>query len=702
MSATSADARRRGPSVAIVAGLLALIAASAALYVAFPSLRYSLILNMPSDLMLIFACATALIAAVRTSGRERTFWALLVAAIAPQIVAEFLVVVPAAFGVSMVDSVTASSLAGLLSLTATAFLFALLFAMMPAAGAPALDRTRAAIDVVILILLGTVAALIFATAPLMARFGTPPDAQLLAATRLVVGGALLGGVALNVYGFPGRFWPSWDRYVALGLTVIGVTLLTWPAWYLGTVTAGLTWPDFLFGAGLTAASYFMAVGGIMRITSPGETLQRPRPDLTSTGTGIWVVALVPAAEVAALVLAFIVGWSDALVASSGTVLIVTAIAIPLIALRTALLRAVMAESASQSVVDMVTGAYTAAERDVVAGKQVAFARASGERLSLVEVDIDSFGRVNDRIGHLGGDALLRHAADAIEDAAPRDALVFRSGSDSFTISLPRADRTAAAEVAAEVVAALADLADHVTGPVSASAGVAELGETTDSAVDLEAEAVSALLDARSVGQGSVVVWTPEGVGEPAERRDYSGLVNQLAAVVESRSEFDAGHGARVSDLGARLALVAGMQPADIEPMRQAGRLHDLGKIGVSDRILDKPGDLSADEEATVREHPALGSRLLASAVDQRILPWILHHHERWDGAGYPSGIGGEDLPLGSRVLALADAWDNMLVKQPTRRALTFEEAVDRLVGERGAAFDPLLVDVFLAEVVWPD
>jgi HD-GYP domain-containing protein (c-di-GMP phosphodiesterase class II) len=238
--------------------------------------------------------------------------------------------------------------------------------------------------------------------------------------------------------------------------------------------------------------------------------------------------------------------------------------------------------------------------------------------------------------------------------------------------------------------------------VSASAGVAALGETTDSPADLQAEAESALLDARSIGQGSVVVWTPEGVGQPAARRDYSELVNELAVVVESRSEFDVGHGVRVSELAVTLARAAGMQPADIEPMRLAGRLHDLGKIGISDRILDKPGDLDADETLRVREHPALGSRLLASAVDPRMLPWILHHHERWDGAGYPAGIGGEELPLGSRVLALANAWDELVVKQPTRRALSYDEAVAEVGRERGAGFDPLLTDIFLAEVVWRD
>lgn len=99
-------------------------------------------------------------------------------------------------------------------------------------------------------------------------------------------------------------------------------------------------------------------------------------------------------------------------------------------------------------------------------------------------------------------------------------------------------------------------------------------------------------------------------------------------------------------------------------------------------------------------HAALGARLLASAVDPRILPWVLSHHERWDGTGYPNGLGGDSLPLGARVLAVADAWDNYVHKQPTRRALTYDEAVAELNRGRGTAFDPLLVDLFLAEVVW--
>jgi HD-GYP domain-containing protein (c-di-GMP phosphodiesterase class II) len=127
----------------------------------------------------------------------------------------------------------------------------------------------------------------------------------------------------------------------------------------------------------------------------------------------------------------------------------------------------------------------------------------------------------------------------------------------------------------------------------------------------------------------------------------------------------------------------------------AGLLHDVGKIGVPDDILRKSGPLDPDERATVRAHPELGERILTSTAMDSVLPWIRHHHERWDGEGYPDGLRAVAIPLEARILTVCDAWDAMTSDRPYRAALTRQEAAAELVANMGTQFDPAVVEVFL-------
>lgn len=179
---------------------------------------------------------------------------------------------------------------------------------------------------------------------------------------------------------------------------------------------------------------------------------------------------------------------------------------------------------------------------------------------------------------------------------------------------------------------------------------------------------------------------------------YTETIAALMFALEARDPYTEAHTGRISDMA--LALAVAMQvPVDVRKAVKLGAiLHDVGKIGISDTILSKTGPLTEDEWAIMRTHPEIGERMLEKIDFVRpALPIIKHHHERWDGGGYPSGLQGEMIPVGARIVAVCDAFDAMTSDRPYRRALPAEEASRRLLASAGTQFDPacaaLLVDV---------
>jgi putative nucleotidyltransferase with HDIG domain len=174
------------------------------------------------------------------------------------------------------------------------------------------------------------------------------------------------------------------------------------------------------------------------------------------------------------------------------------------------------------------------------------------------------------------------------------------------------------------------------------------------------------------------------------------MLAALASAQAARDPSTAAHCTRVTDLAVRLAAWMGWDAAQLERLRVGARLHDIGKVMISERILSKRGPLSPDELAEIRTHPAAGFRLIAPvAPAQDAIPYVLYHHERWDGSGYPSGKAGEEIPLEARVLAVADAFDAMTSDRPYRRALSHAEALAEVDRCAGTQFDPEIARVFL-------
>jgi putative nucleotidyltransferase with HDIG domain len=174
------------------------------------------------------------------------------------------------------------------------------------------------------------------------------------------------------------------------------------------------------------------------------------------------------------------------------------------------------------------------------------------------------------------------------------------------------------------------------------------------------------------------------------------MLSMLSRAIEARDPYTQGHSARVTKLAEAVARRLGWNEERLASLRIGGPLHDIGKLGVSDDVLGKKARLDEDEFAQIREHPKIGARLLLRvAAFREALPYVLYHHERWDGEGYPSGRAGEEIPVEARVLAIADAFDAMTSDRPYRQALTREQALAEVERCAGTQFDPEIARIFL-------
>ncbi len=176
-------------------------------------------------------------------------------------------------------------------------------------------------------------------------------------------------------------------------------------------------------------------------------------------------------------------------------------------------------------------------------------------------------------------------------------------------------------------------------------------------------------------------------------------VESLNATVEARDPYTAGHSQRVQRIALAIGEAFDLPRSRLEALGLAGLFHDIGKLRVPDAVLTKPGPLSPEEFELIKRHPDDGADIVGHLGRMRnVLPYIRHHHERWDGAGYPAGLAGPEIPLEAAIVGLADAWDAMTTERPYSRARTSDEATDEILRARGTQFAPAVVDAFIATV----
>ena len=330
------------------------------------------------------------------------------------------------------------------------------------------------------------------------------------------------------------------------------------------------------------------------------------------------------------------------------------------------------------------------------------AERNGCSFSLCLVDVDDFKRVNDLFGHPAGDRVLSQLATTLR----QNGEAFRLGGDEFALLLPEYDESEAVDTAGSIIDRIARLGVEHIGSVTVSAGVATFPRQAPDRGELIRLADSALYWAKENGKNRVHVYRPDVV-ELAELRKLAAgpdraarfrAAASLAKAVDLRDTYTGSHSARVADLAARVAGRLGLDQEQIELARLAGSLHDLGKLAIPEEILRKPGPLTGPERLVLERHPQIGFRMLDSLGIEPVADWILHHHERWDGRGYPDRMPGPDIPLGARIIFVVDAYDAMTSDRVYRGRLTQSDALAELERCAGTQFDPGVVAALAEEL----
>lgn len=345
---------------------------------------------------------------------------------------------------------------------------------------------------------------------------------------------------------------------------------------------------------------------------------------------------------------------------------------------------------------------------------------SSRELSLCLIDIDHFKQVNDRHGHPVGDAVLGLLASVIDEHAP--GCGYRLGGDELAFLLPAPSGVAldtADRIREQFVARQLEI---VPETVTISAGIAVFPENADELHALVKHADLALYQSKNGGRARSTVYRGPGaaIGEDiassafplldirlVTARRLATLVDALAAasadargflpepaytdVLDRWQSFDGDHSHAVASLCVSLGRRLGLSRDELDQVRLGALLHDVGKIAVPSSILAKPGPLTDDERDLIERHPIIGFELLRDLGLSPVDTYVLHHHERWDGQGYPDRLAGPEIPLGSRLILVADAFDALTSDRAYRNKVSVEAAMNELRGEAGRQFDPLVV-----------
>lgn len=347
------------------------------------------------------------------------------------------------------------------------------------------------------------------------------------------------------------------------------------------------------------------------------------------------------------------------------------------------------------------------------------AQADGS-FALCLIDIDHFKHVNDRHGHPTGDAVLEAVAQAIEQVAPGRG--YRLGGDEFALLL---------EKSADEVAAIADdlrrlfttsQRELLPEAVTISTGIALVPDHADELHSLKKRADLALYQSKYNGRARSTIYTEDGRESEADVFGFDFAMvdtrlvtaQRLASLVDALSDagaeaqgmlgptsytdvldrwrsVDSNHSQAVAALTVALARRLGVEGDELDQIRLAALLHDVGKIAVPESILSKPGPLADTERELVERHSVIGFELLRDIGLSPVDTYVLHHHEQWAGTGYPHGLAGAEIPFGSRLIHVADAFHALTSDRAYRRGVSIEAAMHELHGQSGRQFDPLVV-----------
>jgi len=305
-------------------------------------------------------------------------------------------------------------------------------------------------------------------------------------------------------------------------------------------------------------------------------------------------------------------------------------------------------------------------------------------LSVIAIDVNGLVLINDAFGHNKGDEILIKSAQAIRKSIGADDVVSRMGGDEFSIILPRCDKNKASRIIENIKEIVEE--DSEEGiPISLAMGF----DTKTDSKELVEEVLK---------KAGSKMYTNKIFSEQSKR---SKVILTMISTLHEKHPREEEHSKRVSELSYSLGKVIGLKDDRLNLLRTAGLLHDIGKIAIDYAIIDKAGALTDEEYLEVKKHPEIGYRILKSSIEyEDIAKTVLYHHERIDGSGYPKGIREDEIPLESKIISIADAYDAMVSLRPyKKRKITKEEAIEELIRCSDTQFDGEIVKVFIEKVI---
>jgi diguanylate cyclase (GGDEF)-like protein len=398
-----------------------------------------------------------------------------------------------------------------------------------------------------------------------------------------------------------------------------------------------------------------------------------------------------AAIVAGYAVAADVPASEALLTGAGLIA-----ATGLVGLHRASANRLIARLSDVARTDPLTGLLNRRGFEQLLDTELERSRRSGRPLSLVVGDLDHFKQLNDRFGHGAGDSALERLSVILNTAKRRIDTAARIGGEEFAVVLPDSDQHAAYILAERMRREVRETFASDPSRLTISLGVATFPVHATTAESLIARADESLYAAKALGRDRSALYSEETTVRAIPRDGgHSRTVLALAEVLDAQQAGRDTHSQTVARYAAAIARELGMPDELVDRVHFGGVVHDIGKIGVPDAILQKPGWLNAEDWLELRRHPEIGAQILSSAQMHDVSEWVRAHHERPDGTGYPDGLEGHAIPLEARILAVADAYEAMTSDRVYRAALSADEARDELLRASGTQFDRHVVDAFL-------
>jgi len=325
---------------------------------------------------------------------------------------------------------------------------------------------------------------------------------------------------------------------------------------------------------------------------------------------------------------------------------------------------------------------------------------SGHPMAVLMLDIDNFKLFNDTYGHFEGDKILISMSEVLKRSIRLTDVVARYGGDEFLAILPETNARGVEAVAQRIMAATQSLAyqdsQGNTIPITCSMGSAVYPYDSSVQAELVRLADAAMFQAKRRGGNGHQAANLASADMLRAQNSTFGVLEGLVITIDSRDHYTKKHSEVVTEVSLRVASRLSLSDEQRAVMRIAGLLHDVGKIGIPDGILHKPARLSEEEYAIMKQHSTLGAMIIQEVPYlSEVVEAVRHHHERFDGTGYPRGLKGKDIPLISRILAVADAYSAMMSDRPYRKALGKAAIITELKQMAGSQFDPEIVNTFL-------